>query len=88
MQTIETMTVSTGYGRERKTKKSAQREADAWNASGDGSRYLWNNPENHWFNPAKPTYFETCVAEVQQVEGGFVCVYVTTREFVTTSQEA
>lgn len=64
----------TGFGQTRKTRKSAQREADAWNASGSGNRY------EHQAIHHRPAHVETVVAEVQVVEGGFACAYLTTRE--------
>lgn len=64
-------TVSTGYGPTRKTKKSAQREVDAW-----------TNTEPYTYSAmhGRPSYTETIVTEVQEVEGGYACAYVTTRE--------
>lgn len=77
--TITSTTVAKGYGQTRKTRKSAQREVDAWT---NGERYLYNDPEGRFHNPAKPVYFETIATEVEVVEGGFACCYVTTREYV------
>lgn len=66
--------IRTGYGPTRKTRKSAQREVDLWTASGSGTTYRYQAMHG------KPAYTETIVTEVQVVEGGFVCAYVTTRE--------
>lgn len=66
-----------GYGQTRKTKKSAQREADAWEASGDGVRHVV--PAMH----GRPSYVESCSAEAEIVEGGFACAYYTVREPLT-----
>lgn len=82
MNVLRTET-SLGFGPARRTRKSAQREADAWTASGSGTRYLWNNPEGIVYTPDRPTYFETCVTEVRPTDdGGFICTYITTREFI------
>lgn len=67
--------VRTGYGPTRKTRKSAQREVDLWTASGCGVSY------DHMPMHGKPGFNETIVTEVQDVEGGFACAYVTTRIF-------
>lgn len=70
----------TGYGPTRKTRKSAQREADQWNASGTGGRYL--HPPRTNITPNHPAHYETIVCEVHVVDGGFACAYLTTREEV------
>lgn len=69
MSTRDETIVRTGFGPTRKTRKSAQREADAW-----------TNTEPYTFRAmhGRPSYTETIVTEVQAVEGGFACAYITT----------
>lgn len=57
---MATTTVNTGYGPTRKTRKSAQREADAWTNN--------HNTEPYTFRAmhGKPSYTETIVTEVQE----------------------
>lgn len=64
------VTTGKGYGQTRKTKASAKREADRWNASGHGAPYTHNGVR------------ETITAEAEEVEGGWACAYLTTREEV------
>lgn len=80
MTTITHAEVRTGFGETRKTRKSAEREAALWNASGSGNRYLVSARTNT--TPNIPAHFETIVAEAQPVDGGFACAYITTHEFV------
>lgn len=73
--TFETIT-RTGFGPTRKTRKSAQREVDAWEASGSGTAYHYARRTN--VTPEQPAHWEEIRAEVQPVDGGFVCAYITT----------
>jgi hypothetical protein len=88
--TADVTTVTTGFGPTRKGRKSAQREADMWNASGSGTEYTYaqGRPTKNWDGTTtqRPSYTETIVAEVQDVEGGFACAYVTTRTTHTTEE--
>ena len=67
--------VRTGFGPTRKTRKSAEREAQRWNESGDGTAYLRERRTNA--SPVLPARWEEVVAEARPVEGGYACAYVT-----------
>lgn len=67
-----------GYGVTRKTRASAQREADRWNASGDGVRTLL--PARTYAAPHLPERYESVVADVEAVADGYRCRYTTTVE--------
>lgn len=77
----DTTTVSTGYGPTRKTRKSAEREANAWTNT---QPYTYGPRESTTWNGDKridPSYTEVITTEVQSVEGGFACAYITTRTY-------
>ena len=83
----DTTEVRIGYGPTRKTRKSAQREADAWTNT-QPFTYAARPATPNWDGTSTehPSYTETITTEVHEVEGGFACAYVTTT--VTHTQEA
>lgn len=70
-----TVTTTTGYGQTRKTRNSAQREANLWNASGSGAPYESAGRTN--VTPPIPAHRVTVTASCVPVEGGYACAYTT-----------